>query len=76
MKITKEKIGLVLLAATIITNPLPGQYVEDAISRTFQLMFLYGYWISLVTAGYAVVIFFIYYHQSTRVNIPAKPKKA
>lgn len=76
MKVTKEKTGLVLIVATILTNPLTGQYVLTGLDMLFQLFFVYGSWVSLAASVYIVGLILWYMYQSREVvNIPSKKHK-
>lgn len=76
MKITKEKIGLLLMVAAIVTNPITGQYVQLAIEILFSQLFLFGAYVSLV-AGVYISGLLLWQMWATRekVNIPAKKQK-
>lgn len=74
---SKEKVGLVLITATIITNPLTNQYIIDGITRF--LVFISrnsGAYVTLVTAAYFIgFIFYSLWMSRERTNIPQKSAK-
>lgn len=72
MKITlKNKIALGLIAATIITNPLPGQYVLQGLDTVFAWMFAHMAWITLITAVYMIgLIFLNMWETREKVTVP------
>lgn len=76
MKITKEKIGLSLMVAALITNPLSGQYVLNGLDWLFMQMFRYGAWVSLIAGVYVSGLLFYYIYQSGRVNVPKSGKSS
>jgi hypothetical protein len=71
---SKEGIAIILLLASVITNPLTGQYINQGIDWVFTQMFLYGAYISLVTAVYLIGLMVYLYIKSTKVNIPKSKK--
>lgn len=77
MKITKEKIGLVLGAAALITNPLTNQYIIDGITRF--LVFISrnsGAYVTLITAVYFIgFIFYSLWMSRERTHVPKKSAK-
>lgn len=72
---TKEKIGLGLVLAMVVTNPLTGQYVNQIIDWGFQQLFLHGAWVSLVGGSYLMALLVFQIIKSYRINIPAKSAK-
>lgn len=54
----KYKIGLVIGACAVITNPLSGQYVLNGLDRAFSVMFSYGAYITLVAGFYFMGLMF------------------
>lgn len=71
----KERIGVLMLLAVIVTNPLTSQYVQRAILRVFDQLVLYGAWVTMVAASYAIALFAWHWFQSEQTKIPAKSKK-
>lgn len=75
MKITKEKVGLILIALALTTSPLTGQYVQLGIELLFSQLFLYGAYVGLVAGIYTAGLLFWYMWDSReKTNIPAKGK--
>jgi hypothetical protein len=71
MKMTKEKIGLLLIGAALITNPLTGQYVQLAVELAFSQLYLVGAWVSLIAGAYACgLIAWYMYTSRDKVNVP------
>lgn len=66
----KHKVGAVLLLAALVSNPLTGQYVLDAIERAFTELFIYGAWVSLVFTLYLLVMGAWAYYKLDPVKIP------
>lgn len=76
MRITKERIGLVLLGATLVTNPLTGQYVYMFMDIAFTAMFSVGAYIALVAGIYVGILMSVSLYKESRVNVPKKSHKA
>ncbi len=49
---TKEKIGLLLIVAALVTNPLTGSYIQLAIELAFSQLFLVGPWVRIIRGVY------------------------
>lgn len=73
MKITKEKVGLILVGAMFITNPLTGQYVLTLLDEAFREMFIYASWVTLVAAVYMIGLLGFYMWKSREV-VKTTPK--
>lgn len=74
MTISKEKVGLVLIFAALITNPLTGQFVLIFLDWIFGQMFIYGAYISLIAGVYVCGLMLWYNYRSSGVNIPKTAK--
>lgn len=70
----KERIGVLLLLAVIVTNPLTSQYVLRGILKVFDQLMLYGAWVTMVACSYAIALFAWHWFQSEQTKIPAKSK--
>lgn len=67
----KEKLGLLLVVAAIVTNPLTGQYVLEALEMLFTQFFRAGAYVSLASGIYVCGLLAWHMYQSReRVNIP------
>jgi len=74
MKI-QDKLLIVALACFLIANPLTGQYILQGINILFDLIFIYGFYISIVGAVYLTIYFAITIYTVDRVKIPSKNNK-
>lgn len=73
----KEKIGLLLVLAALVTNPLTGQYILDGLELLFTQFFLFGPWVSLVSGIYVCgLIAWHMYSSREQVHIPRTHKKS
>ena len=63
------------MLAAIISNPLTGQYVLQALDWVFQQMFIQGAWVSLVAGVYIIGYMAVNIVKSERTNVPAKSAK-
>lgn len=77
MKITKERVGLVLIGATIIANPLTSQYVIQAVDSALVFVSRQGgAYVTLVAGAYFVgYLFYNMWKNREQIAIPAKGKK-
>ena len=69
---SKEGIAVILVLASLITNPLTGQYIEQGISWAFEQMFRHGSYISLIAGVYVIGLMTYTYIRADRLNIPTK----
>lgn len=70
-----NKLTIIMMIVFIVSNPLTGQYLLQAIDWTFQQIFIYGAYVSAVAATWLVgYIAWVIYRQE-QVKIPKKAKK-
>lgn len=72
----QDKVASGLLIAMLVTNPLTGQFVMQAVVWAFDTMLLYGAYISIVTTVYIMGLGMFYYAKSEQTNVPSKKSKA
>ena len=71
----KEKIGLIVIVATILTNQLTGPYVQLAIELAFSQLFLLGAYVSLISGLYiSGLIVWYMWNSRERTNVPKQSK--
>lgn len=71
---TSKKIALVLIMAMAVSHPVTGQYVLQALDWGFSQIFIYGAWVSVVTAAYLIALGAWEYFKSEQPHIPSKAK--
>lgn len=74
MKI-QDKLLIVAIACFLIANPLTGQYILQGINIMFDLIFIYGTYISVAGAVYLTIYFAVTIYTVDKVKIPNKKKK-
>jgi hypothetical protein len=76
MTVTKEKVGLVLLGATLVTNPLTNQYVQQGVDWALtEISKQSGAYVTLVTAVFFTGWILVNMYQSGRIKVPKKTAK-
>lgn len=71
----KEKIGLALVSAMLLTNPVTSQFVELTIEKVFNRLVMVGAYVTLAAGIYAVgYMAWNIWDSRERVNIPKHSK--
>lgn len=71
----KERVALIMVVAMLITNPLTGQYVDQAIEAGFTFLFRNSSYVAIVGTVYLLGLGVYYYIKINKLNIPAKTAK-
>lgn len=67
-----ERTALVVIVAMLVTNPLTGQYVMNAVDWGFAQLFIYGSYVSLIGTVFLMGLGIYYYIKSSKIKIPKK----
>lgn len=70
-----QKILLWLSLAMLVTNPVTGMVVLQAIDWAFAQAFSYGGYVGVITTSYLVGYLLLLNHRSQKVKLPAKADK-